>query len=168
MSDKEYMHLKHTNKPVWDCNCESIILGTFPSVLSRKNKFFYGNPQNRFWRVMAHVLGFATPQTVEEKKNMLLSCKIALWDVIDECDIIGSSDSSIKNVIPNNVSEIINKSAINKIFVNGATAERLYNKYLFKTINIKPILLPSTSPANASYSFERLCDKWAVINEKQY
>lgn len=150
----------HNFPPLYDKNSEILILGSFPSVKSRETQFFYGHPQNRFWRVLAGILECETPITIEEKTKMLKDNKIALWDVIKSCDITGSSDSSIKNVIPNDISEILNNSSVKRIFVNGKTAEKYYNKYILKTINIKAEPLPSTSPANAAYSFEKLCIEW--------
>lgn len=150
----------HNFPPLYDKNSEILILGSFPSVKSREAQFFYGHPQNRFWRVLAGILECKTPVTIEEKTKMLKDNKIALWDVIKSCDILGSSDSSIKNVIPNDISEILNNSSVKRIFVNGKTAEKYYNKYILNTINIKAELLPSTSPANAAYSFEKLCIEW--------
>lgn len=156
----------HNIPPLFDENSEILILGSFPSQKSREAQFFYGHPQNRFWLVLSEVLGEKLPQSIDEKREMLLKNKIALWDVIASCEIVGSSDSSIKNAVPNDVSGIIKKSNIKRIFVNGKTAEKYYNKYVFGDTQISAIALPSTSPANAAYSLERLVDTWRIILEK--
>jgi hypoxanthine-DNA glycosylase len=132
-------------------------------VKSREALFFYGHPQNRFWKVTSAVFGVSTPCTVEEKRAFLLSHGIAVWDVIASCDIEGSSDSSIKNVVPNNLSVILDVADIHTIFVNGKTAERFYNKYIKDSIKREAVCLPSTSPANAAWSLERLVKAWKAI-----
>ncbi len=153
----------HPIPPVFDRHSKVLILGSFPSVKSREAQFFYGHPQNRFWRVTSAVFGADTPNTIEEKKNFLLSHGLAVWDVIASCDITGSSDSSIKNVIPNDLTLILNTAEIHTIFVNGKTAEKFYNKYIKNTIGREVVCLPSTSPANAAWSVERLINAWKVI-----
>lgn len=153
----------HNIPPLFDENSEILILGSFPSQKSREAQFFYGHPQNRFWLVLSEVLGEKLPQRIDEKREMLLKNKIALWDVIASCEIVGSSDSSIKNAVPNDVSGIIKKSNIKRIFVNGKTAEKYYNRYILDSTQIPAIALPSTSPANAAYSLERLVDEWKII-----
>ena len=155
----------HTFEPIFDKNSEILVLGSFPSVKSRENNFYYAHPQNRFWRVVASVYSCPVPKTVEEKKNMLLSNKIAVWDVIRSCEITGSADSTIKSVIPNDLSEILSVADIKKIYANGKTAQSLYNKYIKKNTGVDIISLPSTSPANASYSLEKLIKEWKIINE---
>lgn len=140
-----------------------LILGSFPSVKSRQSGFYYGHPQNRFWRVIAELTGSPVPKTIEDKQSLLINHNIALWDVIQSCDIEGSSDSSIKNVIVNPIHEVVSVSNIKKIFVNGRTAESLYNKYVLPITGKKAILLPSTSPANAAWSIERLKNEWKII-----
>ncbi|MBS5191125.1 MAG: DNA-deoxyinosine glycosylase [Lachnospiraceae bacterium] len=160
------MELKRQNHefpPVYDENSEILILGSFPSVKSREMQFFYGHPQNRFWKVMAQVLHENVPQTILEKKEMLLRHHIALWDVIASCDIAGSSDSSIRNVVPNDLGYIISRSRITKIYANGAKSKQLYDKYLSKQLGIEAVQLPSTSPANAAYSVERLLEYWKNV-----
>lgn len=153
----------HPISPVFDSKSKILILGSFPSVKSREEKFFYGHPQNRFWRVISAVFGYPIPQSVEQKRELLLSCSVAVWDVIASCDIEGSSDSSIRNVVPNDLSEILNNADIRQIYVNGKTAERYYNKYLRNKTGRAAVCLPSTSPANAAWSFERLVEAWRVI-----
>ncbi len=153
----------HNIPPVFDKNSEILILGSFPSVKSRETKFFYGHKQNRFWKIVAEIFDCSVPQTVNEKKRFLIDNHIALWDVIAQCEITGSSDLSIKNAEANNLDIILNSANIKKIFVNGKTAERYYNKYLFEKIGINAVCLPSTSPANAAYSFEKLKKEWSKI-----
>lgn len=155
----------HAFEPIFDKNSEILVLGSFPSVKSRENNFYYAHPQNRFWRVVASVYSCPVPKTVEEKKNMLLSNKIAMWDVIKSCEITGSADSTIKSVIPNDLSEILSVADIKKIYANGKTAQSLYNKYIKKNTGVDIISLPSTSPANAAYSLEKLIKEWKIINE---
>lgn len=155
----------HTFEPIFYKNSEILVLGSFPSVKSRENNFYYAHPQNRFWRVVASVYSCPVPKTVEEKKNMLLSNKIAVWDVIKSCEITGSADSTIKSVIPNDLSEILSVADIKKIYANGKTAQSLYNKYIKKSTGFDIISLPSTSPANAAYSLEKLIKEWKIINE---
>ena len=161
MSEK--MHISHPIPPVWNKNSRVLILGSFPSVKSRENGFFYGHRQNRFWKVLAAVFDSPVPETIEEKKQLLLENNIALWDVIAACDITGSADSSIRNVKPNDILPIIMKSKITTVFVNGNTAAKLYEKYLFPETKIKATFLPSTSPANAKYSLKMLVERWKVI-----
>lgn len=155
--------VSHPIPPVFDRHSKVLILGSFPSVKSREAQFFYGHPQNRFWKVTSKVFGSPEPHTVEEKKAFLLSHGIAVWDVIASCDITGSSDSSIKNVIPNDLTKILACADIRTIFVNGKTAEKFYNKYVKDVIGREAVCLPSTSPANAAWSVERLTEAWSLI-----
>ena len=156
---------QHPFPPLYDKNSKILILGSFPSVKSREQMFFYGHPQNRFWKVISTVLGQETPITVDEKKNFLLSNNIALWDVFASCDITGSSDSSIKNVVANDLCKILNNADIKQIFVNGKTAEKYYNKYIRDVIKRDAVCLPSTSPANAGWGIERLITEWKNISK---
>lgn len=158
--EQEYQYISHEFGPVYDVNSKILILGSFPSVKSREIQFYYGHPQNRFWKVLAHILKTEVPQTIEEKKTMLLENHIALWDVIESCSIVGSSDTSIKDVVVNDFTEILEKSQIQNIYVNGTKAYELYHKYAEKQTGLKAVKLPSTSPANAAWSLERLCDAW--------
>lgn len=155
--------ITHPIPPVFDRHSKVLILGSFPSVKSREAQFFYGHPRNRFWKVTSAVFGTPEPKTVEEKKAFLLSHGIAVWDVIASCEIEGSSDSSIKNVVPNDLTRILNATDIKQIFVNGKTAEKFYNKYIKDTIGREAVCLPSTSPANAAWSVERLAKAWSLI-----
>lgn len=159
--------LVHTIAPVYDAHSEILILGSFPSVKSREQQFFYGHKQNRFWKVMAQVLGGKTPESIEEKRAMLLSHHIAVWDVIASCEITGSSDASIRDVTPNDLSRILNVADIRAIYTNGGKAYQLYQKYLLQTTGREAYLLPSTSPANAGYSLERLVEAWRVISQNR-
>lgn len=156
-------HITHPIAPVWNKNSKVLILGSFPSVKSRENGFFYGHKQNRFWKVLAAVFNCPVPETIEEKKRLLLQNSVALWDVIASCDITGSADSSIKDVKPNDILPIIMKSRITAVFVNGNTAAKLYEKYLFPETKIKATVLPSTSPANARFTLEMLVERWKII-----
>lgn len=150
----------HNIPPLYDAEAEILILGSFPSVKSREGQFFYHHPQNRFWKVMATVLGCGVPETIEEKKRMMLLHHIAIWDVIASCDIAGSSDSTIKNVIPNDIGKLLRETEIERIYTNGATAHKYYQKYIQKKVEREAIALPSTSPANAAWSLERLSAAW--------
>ena len=160
--------VQHTIQPVYNKNSRILILGSFPSVKSREAGFFYHHPQNRFWKVLANLAGSEVPKTVEEKKQFLLYHGIAVYDVIESCDIVGSSDSSITNVIPSDLSMILEKSSIQKIYVNGNKAFELYEKYQRKEIEMEAIKLPSTSPANAAKSLEQLIVEWSVIKKDIY
>ena len=153
----------HPFPPLYNNESKILILGSFPSVKSRDQMFFYGHPQNRFWKVISTVLGVETPLSIEDKRNLLYSKHIALWDVIASCDIVGSSDSSIKNVVANDFTDILKAADIKQIFVNGKTAEKYYNKYVRNTIGRESVCLPSTSPANAAWSIEKLVKAWSVI-----
>ena len=153
--------VKHPFPPLYDENSQILILGSFPSVKSREVKFFYGHPQNRFWKVVADVFDEKIPETIEDKKSLILKNHLALWDVISECEIMGSSDASIKNAKANDISKILKDSSIKKIIVNGKTAERLYIKYIEPITGIKAVVMPSTSPANAAWSLDRLIEAWA-------
>ena len=160
--DKKTM-IKHPFPPLYNSNSKILILGSFPSVKSREQLFFYGHPQNRFWKVLSQIFEAPVPVSIEEKKEFLLNNGIALWDVIASCDIEGSSDSSIKNVTANNLSIILDNSKIEKIFVNGKTAEKYYNKYTKNIIKKEAVCLPSTSPANAAWSLDKLIQAWRII-----
>lgn len=153
----------HPIAPVFDETSKVLILGSFPSVKSRETGFFYGHPQNRFWRVLAAVLGCPVPTTIDEKRAMLLAHQVAVWDVIASCEITGSSDSSIRNVVPTDLSRILAAAPISAIFCNGGTALRLYQKYQQNSTGIPAAGLPSTSPANAAWTLNRLVSVWNVI-----
>ena len=150
----------HPIPPLYNDKSEVLILGSFPSVKSREANFFYGHPQNRFWKVIAGIFDEEIPQTIEEKKRLILTHHLSMWDVIAECDIIDSSDSSIKDVVPNDLSVILDKAPIRRIIVNGKTAEKMYNKYTLDKTGIKAVVMPSTSPANAAWNIDRLVAEW--------
>lgn len=160
------MQIQHPVAPIFDKNSRILILGTFPSVKSREAAFFYSHPQNRFWKVMAAVLGEVSPQTMPQKQEMLLRHGIALWDVIASCEVTGSSDSSIRNVVPTDLTPIFAEAKIRQIFVNGKTALRYYDRYQRKLTGMEAVCLPSTSPANAAWSLERLITQWRMIVNK--
>ena len=153
----------HPFPPLYDTDSKVLILGSFPSVKSREMMFFYGHPQNRFWKVIAGIFDKKIPTSIEEKRELILGNHLALWDVIAECEISGSSDASIKNARANDLSVILEHAPIRKIIVNGKTAERLYIKYIEPVTGIKAVALPSTSPANAAWSLEKLIDEWRKV-----
>lgn len=158
-------HVEHTFEPIFNDKSEILILGTFPSVKSREEDFYYSHPQNRFWKLIGAITGCENYSTVEEKKKMLLDNKIAIWDTISSCDIVGSSDASITNVVPVDLSKILDNSSIKKIYANGSKSYELYERYLLAQTGIKAIKLPSTSPANARFTFDKLLEKWNTILE---
>lgn len=158
----DYQRISHGFDPVFDERSRVLVLGSFPSVLSRENRFYYGNPRNRFWAVMASVLGERVPATddVAGKRALLLRHGIALWDVIASCDVRGSSDASIRNVVPADVNRVLAVAPVRVVLCNGGTAGRLYRRWLEPRTGIAAEVLPSTSPANASWSLERLAERW--------
>ena len=156
-------HVEHGFGPVYDKESCILILGSFPSVKSREQAFYYGHPQNRFWKVLAALAGTEVPQTIEEKKGWLHLHHIAVYDVIEECYIEGSSDSRIRNVTPADIRTIITQSNISHIFTNGKLAGKLYRRYQAKTCDLPMTELPSTSPANAAYSLDKLIAVWQDI-----
>ena len=161
--EDRHVHVVHPFAPVYDSHSRVLVLGTFPSVKSRENQFYYGHPRNRFWKVIAGLWEEPVPQTADEKKKLLLDHRIALWDVITSCDIIGSSDSSIRNPEPAPLEQILSLADIRQIFGNGQKACQLYNRYSRPKTGKEIIGLPSTSPANASCSLERLTQEWKIL-----
>ncbi|MBE6899429.1 MAG: DNA-deoxyinosine glycosylase [Ruminococcaceae bacterium] len=157
--------ITHAFSPVFDSESRILVLGTMPSPKSRELGFYYSHPRNRFWPVLAEIFGEEIPGTPEEKKNFCLRHKIALWDVLKECEIEGASDSSIKNAVPNDISIILNSADIKAIFATGTTAAKLYKKFIEPETKIPAIVLPSTSPANAKVKFEELCEEYKIILE---
>ena len=155
--------IDHPIPPLYDRSSRILILGSFPSVKSREAMFFYGHPQNRFWPVLAAVLGCERPTTIEEKKRLALTHHIALWDAIASCEITGSSDSSIREAVPTDLTPILKTAPIRQIFCNGATSYQLYCRHQQKLTGREAVKLPSTSPANAAWSIERLTQAWSVI-----
>ncbi|HIT89763.1 MAG TPA: DNA-deoxyinosine glycosylase [Candidatus Merdenecus merdavium] len=161
----QYEKVEHVFAPVFNENSKILILGTFPSVKSRENQFFYGHPRNRFWKVLSLITGEVKPETIEDKKELLLKHGIALWDVIHSCEIIGSRDSSIKDVVPADLSLILKQTDMKQIYGNGGKAFQLYYKYSYPSTKREMIQLPSTSPANAAYSLEQLLGEWIQIKD---
>ncbi len=157
--------LVHPFPPLYDENSKILILGSFPSVKSREGRFFYNHPQNRFWKVLAAVTDSPLPETIPDKTDFLLGHGIALWDVIHSCTIEGSSDTSIREVVPNDLTEILETADIRKIFCNGGTSYKYYRKFQEKTLGREAVRLPSTSPANAAFTLDKLVDCWNVIEE---
>ena len=155
------MKVVHTIAPFYDENSEALILGSFPSVKSREQGFFYGNEKNRFWKVLSELFGEDEPKTVLEKKSFLKRRRIALYDVVFSCEIEGSSDSKIKNVVPSDIDEILKNAKIKAIFLNGKKAAELFDKYFSVEVPVK--VMPSTSPANAAFSKDRLIDNWKEL-----
>ena len=153
----------HPIAPTYDADSEILILGSFPSVKSREMGFYYGHPRNRFWRVMAALYGEETPMSVDERRAFLLRNRVAAWDVIASCTITGSSDSSIRDVVPNDLRPILAGSKVTRVFVNGKTAERMYARYTEPVLGIAAVCLPSTSPANAAWSLQELIDAWRAL-----
>ena len=153
----------HPFDPIYDKDSEILILGTLPSVKSRENEFYYGHPQNRFWKILGALDEEDTPVSVEEKKTFLLRHHIALWDVIQSCEIKGSSDSSIKNVTANDISGLLNETKIHAVFCNGKKAQALFDRYIGKPQNLTATALPSSSPANAAWKLEKLIEEWSII-----
>jgi len=155
--------IEHPFPPLYNKDSRILVLGSFPSVKSREQMFFYGHPQNRFWKVISAVFECNEPENIEEKKRLLFKNGIALWDVIASCEITGSSDSSIRNVKANDLTQILQEANIRQIFVNGRTAEKYFKKYIKAQTGIDAICLPSTSPANAAWSVPRLVEEWKVL-----
>ena len=160
MNTQNYQHITHEFEPIFDERSRILILGTLPSVKSREGQFYYHHPQNRFWKVLAKICKTEPPETIAEKKAMLLEHGIAIWDVVQSCDIIGSSDSSIKNVTPADLSVILRQAPVKTIFLNGGKAWDLYQKYCAGMTDLPAVKLPSTSPANAAWSREKLVTVW--------
>ena len=157
--------IRHPFPPLFGPDSDTLILGSFPSVKSREAMFFYGHPQNRFWRVLAALYGESVPQTVNEKKALILSHRLALWDSIASCEITGSSDASIRNAVPTDLSTILANSNVTRIFCNGAQSCKIYCKYQLPRTGIEAVKLPSTSPANAACSLEKLIEAWRIIRK---
>ena len=153
----------HTIAPVYNAQSKVLILGTIPSPKSRETGFFYGHPQNRFWRVMADLFAAPLPQSIEEKTCLLLQNHIALWDTLYACEITGAGDSTIRNPVPNDFTPIFKTGRIKAVFTSGQAATKIYNKYSFPVTGIKPIYLPSTSPANCRLSYKELLAAYGQV-----
>ena len=159
------MRVRHEFGPFYDKDSKVLILGSIPSPKSREQGFYYGHPQNRFWKVLADVLGEEIPETVEQRKKMLAKHHIALWDVLDSCEIKGASDTSIKDPVANDMNVILSKAGIRAIFTTGAKADELYKKMCYPICGVPSIRLPSTSPANCGYKYENLKEEYSQILE---
>ena len=153
----------HDIPPLYDAESRVLLLGSLPSPASREAHFFYGHPRNRFWPVLAAVLGEKTPETIEEKREMCHKHHIALWDTIAKCDIAGASDASVRNAEPNDIGRLLRESRIERIFATGAKAGELYRRLIEPQTHVPVTVLPSTSPANAAWTFERLVEAYRVI-----
>lgn len=159
------MKVNHNLEPFYDKNSEILILGSIPSVKSRELGFYYMHPQNRFWRILEKVYEEPLPVTIEEKKEFLKKYKIALWDVLSSCTIDASSDASIKNIKVNNIKKLIKETNVKRIYTTGKKAYDIYQKEVFPKTKIEAIYLPSSSPANATYSLEKLIKDYQVIKK---
>ena len=159
----EYGHIVHPFGPLYDAHSRVLILGSLPSVRSREAMFFYGHPQNRFWPLIARLLGEAVPVSVDDKKALLLRRHVALWDTIYSCDIAGSGDASIRNAVPTDLRRVVAESEITAVFCNGQTSGRYYRQYHEPVLGIPAVVLPSTSPANAAWTPDRLAQAWQAV-----
>ena len=162
---KDYTHIVHPFGPLYDADSTVLILGSLPSVRSREQQFFYGHPQNRFWPLLSALFGERAPESVEHKRALALRHHVALWDTIYSCDIVGSSDSSIRNVVPTDLRPILDGAKVKRIFCNGRTSGLYFKKYQAQQLGREAEILPSTSPANAAWTMERLLEAWRVILE---
>ena len=157
---QNYQHVVHTFGPLYNEDSGILILGSIPSPASREVGFYYGHPRNRFWQMLAELYGMPLPESIEEKKALVLSHGLAMWDVIEECDIIGASDSSVKNALPTDIPSLLSKTQIRTILCNGALSKKIYDQYQLPRTGIPAQKMPSTSPANAAWSLERLKEEW--------
>lgn len=156
-------HIVHPFAPFYDENSAVLVVGSFPSVASRADGFYYGNVHNRFWKVLAAVFCDDVPNQIPEKKAFLVRHKIALYDAVRECTISGSSDSSIRDVVPSDIESIVKNSKVKNIFANGKISAKFFEKYQSEKLCRMLEVLPSTSPANASFSLEKLVESWEVV-----
>lgn len=161
----KHQTITHPLRPLFQADSKILILGSFPSVKTREYGFFYGHPQNRFWPLLERIFAVKLSTEIEERRTFLLQHNLAVYDVIYRCDIIGSGDASIQNVIPSDLSPVFKNADIKQVFCNGGTAYRYYQKYQERRTGFKAIQLPSTSPANARYSIEDLYRQWKTIRE---
>lgn len=153
----------HPFAPVFDAHSRVLVLGTFPSVRSRAAAFYYGHPRNRFWPVLAALCGQPVPETRAQKEALLLANGVALWDVLASCEITGSADGSIRDPQPNDIAALLAQAPIRAVYANGQTAARLYARYCEPLTGVPAVALPSTSPANAAWSLEKLIAAWQVL-----
>ena len=161
--DAGWEHVVHGFAPVYDARSRVLVLGTLPSVKSREENFYYGHPRNRFWRVLARVFDASEPRSIEEKKALLLRSGVALWDVVRECDIRRSADSTIRNAAPNDIRPILECAQIRAVYTNGGRAHALYRTLILPVTGLEDVPLPSTSPANAACSLDELLKAWGVL-----
>ncbi len=159
----EHNYVSHAFAPVYNEHSRVLVLGTMPSPGSRKQGFYYSHPQNRFWKTLSAILSEELPKTAQQKRELVLAHRIALWDVLKSCEITGASDASIKNPVSNDLSIILNTADIRAIFATGRKAEQLYTRLCLPHTGIPIVYLPSTSPAHRLYSDEQLAEKYAVI-----
>lgn len=157
---------EHPFPPVADAECHTLVLGSYPSVRSRAEGFYYGHPQNRFWRVLAGLWQEPVPTDIPAKRALLLAHGVALWDVIASCDIVGSGDATVRNARPVDIRRVTDACDIRRVYANGKLAYRLYGEHLQPVTGIEAVALPSTSPANAAYSLERLLEAWRPLREE--
>lgn len=169
--------ITHPLPPVWDSESEVLLLGTMPSPASRKSGFFYMHPQNRFWKVLPALFSerLTLPNNaddiegaIEERRDFLVRHGIALWDVLARCDIHGAADSTIRNETPNDFTEIFERSKVRRVFCTGKTAFKLWQRHCddrYRSFRIQCACLPSTSPANAAWSLEKLVEAYKSIVE---
>lgn len=165
MEKKEYTHIEQPFEPIFNLNSKILILGTIPSVISREKNFYYSNSGNRFWKILANLFHSPIPENINEKRKLLLENGVAVWDVIQSCDIIGSKDSSIKNVVVADIPKLIENSNITQIYANGQKVAKYYTKYLRDVTGIEIITLLSTSPANRHFSDMEMISDWKKIIE---
>ena len=151
--------LHHPFEPIINNDSRVLVLGSFPSVKSRENSFYYGHPQNRFWPMLAMTFKQGIPLTIQEKTELLHQHRIALWDVIERCQLDGSMDSSIRDALPNDISSLLKAAPLERVLLNGQLAGKLYQRYIGVS-SLPYHVLPSTSPANAAWSLQRLADAW--------
>lgn len=156
----ETVHLEHPFGPIYDKDSRVLILGSFPSVISRKKSFYYANRANRFWKVMAEIYG----EEITDPVSFVHAHHIALWDVIASCTITGSSDASIRDVIVNDVESLVKLTKIETVFTTGSKAAKLYENYV--VCSKEHIALPSTSGANARMKLDDLVKAYTIIKEK--
>lgn len=149
--------------PLYSQNSAALILGSYPSPKSFAHGFYYGHPQNRFWPLLASLAGWQTPQTIQQKTALVLQNSLALWDSLLSCQITGASDASIKNPVPNEIAALLQKTKVEAIFCNGAAAHKIYMRYCYPATGLAAVCLPSTSPANAAYSMQRLQQCWQPL-----
>jgi len=159
----EPVRVIHPFPPLVCPESRTLILGSFPSIKSREQRFFYGHPQNRFWRMLAAVYGEPVPEDIPAKTQLVYAHKLALWDSIGECTIIGSSDASVRDVVPVEITRVLEAAPIERVLCNGALSGRYYRRYLQPVTGIEAHIMPSTSPANAAWQLDRLVAAWREV-----